>query len=221
MLIGSICFIIFLFTVYQLSKDDFIFLRKGVTVEDVFNTVFLSLPIVFLFSRLGYVLQHPSLHYFNPLVFLLVPYFPGLSFFGSVVGIGLFSTFYIERKKLPAKRFLDIVGISFLLSFSIWILLLGIEVLMKNKIMGVEEIGRSMLGVALFIFVLFAFLRSRWNEGSVAYMSGISYCILAFIATGVSFLHKTKISFVPLGLTAFLFLVFLLLFFRSQKFFLK
>ena len=74
MLIGFLCLIIFLFAVYQLSRDDFLFLRKGISTEHVFNVLFLGLPVALFASRLVYAILHPSFRYFNPLIFLIVPY---------------------------------------------------------------------------------------------------------------------------------------------------
>ncbi len=217
MIIAITCFVFFLFILYQLAKDDFLFLRRGITTEDVFNTLFLSLPVIFIFSRLFYVLQHLGVQYFNPLVFFLVMYFPGLSFFGAVIGLWIFSAWYIERKKMPGKRFLDMVGISYIGSFGVWILFFAIGIFLRNKLLGMEEAGRGIVGLAFFVILLLGFLKNKWREGSSAYLSVTGYCLLAFIPSIQMVLSHQKIPLVSIGLTAILFIMSSLLFLRNER----
>lgn len=191
MLVGFLSFIIFLFCTYQLTKDDFVLLRKNVTVGNVFDALFLGLPVVLFVSRIVYVVLHPSWQYINPLIFFIVPYFPGLSLQGGIIGALLFGFVYTRMKKIPTSRFFDIVSISFLLAFAFSILFQGASYFFSNKLLAIEEIGRSMLAVACFIFVLAQFLKSRWREGSATYNVILMYCLLVLISMGFALLsHK-------------------------------
>src|SRR5438270_6523068 len=113
-LIILFCFFIALFCIYLLSRDDFILLRKNITLEQVFNYAFVSLAVGILSARIVYVLLHPSLRYLNPLVFLIFPYFPGLSTIGGVIGVMIFLLAVSRKKKIPKGRLYDIFSLSFL-----------------------------------------------------------------------------------------------------------
>lgn len=108
------CFFIFLFALYLLTRDDFVFIRKDVSLEKVFNMAFTTFAASILGARILYVILNPSSNFFNPLVFLLFPYFPGLSLVGGVGGGVLFLVFLCKYQKLPMGRLLDFFSISFL-----------------------------------------------------------------------------------------------------------
>lgn len=108
-----ICFIIFLFGLHVLAKEDLVFVRKNITIEVLFNLAFYTAGIGLLSARIIYVVLHPSSGFLNPLVFFLFPYFPGLSLTGGVVGGILFLLFY-KRKKFPTGRIVDFFSMALL-----------------------------------------------------------------------------------------------------------
>lgn len=114
LIVIAICFIVFLFTLYTLSREDFVFLRKNVTIENIFNVAFIAAFFTMLFARLGYVLLHFDMSYLNPLVFFLIPYFPGLSLLGGVIGGVVTILLLTKKKKYPRGRFVDFFAYSFL-----------------------------------------------------------------------------------------------------------
>ncbi|MDP2649635.1 MAG: prolipoprotein diacylglyceryl transferase, partial [bacterium] len=120
-LVLMVCLFIFLYCVYVLANDDFIFLRRDVTMEKLFNMIFLGAFISLFGSRLFYGFFHAKGILVNPLVFLLIPYFPGLSLLGGVVGAGVYFLFLAKRKEnsLPLGRISDFFSIAFLISLPI------------------------------------------------------------------------------------------------------
>lgn len=217
MLIGFFSLLIFLFLTFLLARDDFLFIRRGVVLDDVFNVVFLALPVVILSARVFYVFLHPSVRFLNPLVFLIIPYFPGLSIVGGIIGAWLFVSIYTKKKKMPTQRLLDILSIAFLFSLSLGIFFQALPLFFTNKLFAVEEIGRSMIGIAFFIFALTQFMKEKWKEGSVMYFSIFLYSLLAGIATGFEFFIHKNFSYVSFGITCGLFFTFLILFLYQEK----
>ncbi|MBI3366803.1 hypothetical protein HY041_04225, partial [Candidatus Roizmanbacteria bacterium] len=116
-----ICLFVFLYCVYLLSNDDFIFLRKDVTMERLFNLVFLGGLFSLFFARAVFGIFNQKSIFANPLVFLLFPYFPGLSLLGGVLGVGAFIGFLATRKNstLPLGRMSDFLSIAFLITLPI------------------------------------------------------------------------------------------------------
>src|SRR3989344_3571191 len=94
------CLFIFLYCVYVLTNDDFIFLRRDVTMEKVFNIIFVGSLFSLFTARLFYGLFYSKGIFANVFVFLVFPYFPGLSLLGGVLGAGTFILF-LARKKDP------------------------------------------------------------------------------------------------------------------------
>lgn len=215
-IIHSIYFFLFLFVLYGISKDDYVLFKKHITTDRIFDMAFLA-ALVFLFSaRLLFVMFHFSSAFFNPLVFFLFPYFPGLFLVGGVVGGVSFIIFYCRSHKLPLDRFIDLFGLSFfgVLPVGIFLRLL-IE---KKTYLSFLFIGAIFISFLLF-YLLFKFLRKEeLKEGSIGFLSLISFCIISFV---IGFVNKKELVFSFLNVEdfflIFIFLVSLVLFIRREK----
>lgn len=111
------CFIIFLYAVYTLSRDDFVILRANTPMDKVFNAAFLAGFFSLFCSRFFYVFLNPKAVFFNPLGFILFPYFPGLSLTGAILGGYFITLFILDFWHLPVGRIIDFFSIAFLSAF--------------------------------------------------------------------------------------------------------
>src|SRR5216683_2730865 len=50
--------LVFLYTLYRLVKDDYVFIRKGISLEQSFDVAFITLWVSLFMSRLFYMLFH-------------------------------------------------------------------------------------------------------------------------------------------------------------------
>lgn len=107
-------FIVSLFCLYHISREDLTFFRRNVTLDDIFNIAFLTLFSGLLFARVFYVVFNFAPGFLNPLVFFLVPYFPGLSLIGGIFGGVVVLLFISRKKRFPIRRILDFIALSFL-----------------------------------------------------------------------------------------------------------
>lgn len=73
--------------------------------EEIFDGLFLSLFSAIFFSRLFYVIANFSEYGFNPLKFILINGYPGLSLNGAIFGGMVFDYLYFTFKK---KEFLEL-----------------------------------------------------------------------------------------------------------------
>lgn len=143
-----ISFVIYLFALHVLAKEDLVFVRKNITLETLFNLSFYSAGLGLLFSRLVYVALNPSPDYFNPLVLLLFPYFPGLSLSGGIIGGIIFIFLYNRRKRVPVGRILDFFSLSFLTALPFG--LLGTQLLL-----GMQDPFQGILLPVIFLASVF------------------------------------------------------------------
>ncbi len=119
--------IVFLFNLYVFSKEDFILFRKNVYPDKIYNLFFIILGIGLFGARLVYVIFHFQSQFLNPFIFILFPYFPGMSLSGGIA-VGFLGLFLISKKqKLPAERLLDLFSLSTALVISLFFLLIGLE----------------------------------------------------------------------------------------------
>lgn len=182
-LVLFICLFIFLYCVYVLANDDFIFLRRDVTMEKLFNIIFLGGIVSFFSSRLFYGFFHAKIILSNPFYFLLVPYFPGLSLLGGVLGAGAFFLFLAtrQRKLLPLGRMSDFFSIAFLISLPIGFV--GYFMFSQDGMPAIKAGSAAVSYFILFIIFLKFFLpqllNGKFKEGTITFLFLIFFSIVS------------------------------------------
>ena len=180
-----ICLFIFLYCVYVLANEDFIFLRRDVTMEKIFNIIFLGSLISLFMSRLFYGFSAKDI-FANPLVFLLIPYFPGLSLLGGVVGAGAYLLFLMRHRKnpLPMGRMCDFFSIAFLISLSVGFI--GNFMFSEEGIAFIKAGVQAVLYFILFIIFLKFFLpqllSGKFKEGKITFLFLICFSVVNLVA---------------------------------------
>ena len=177
-----ICFFIYLYTLYFLSNDDLVIIKKDMPLDKVFNTAFLTGLMALFSSRIFYILFHPRPVFFSPLGFLLFPYFPGLSLLGAVIGGTLFLLFYARKEKLPVGRLFDFSTIALLscLPFGF----LGLFVLNGSGYLSPFIFSFLIYGILFFMFIkifLRASFRNNLKNGSMGVMFLILFSVVTFL----------------------------------------
>ena len=209
-LVILLCFFIFLFALFVLTRDDFVLIRKDVTLDVVFNISFVAFAVSLTSSRILYVILNPSSDFLNPLVFLLFPYFPGLSLLGAVAG---------KQLKLPIGRLIDYFSISFLSSLPIGII--GYFLLEGENLFKMGPIILVLVYTVLFFILikilLPRLLSGRLKDGTIGLIFLICFSLISLIS---GFMARGKNMFnlgledLILVITLYASLVFL---FRQEK----
>jgi prolipoprotein diacylglyceryltransferase len=180
-----VCFFIFLYCVYVLANDDFIFLRRDLTMEKLFNMIFLSGLIGLLASRLFYGFSHPAI-FRNPLVFLLIPYFPGLSLLGGVVGVAVYILSLLRHREdpLPLGRISDFFSIAFLISLPVGFIGNFLFSVGKTEIIksGALAVSYFVLFIVFLKFFLPLLLSGKFKEGKITFLFLIFFSIVNLVS---------------------------------------
>jgi len=180
-----ICLFVFLYCVYLLAHDDFIFLRRDVTMEKLFNLVFIGSMFSLLFARFFYGIFNSQNVFANPFVFLLFPYYPGLSLLGGVLGTGVFFGFLAINKKnnLPLRRLADFFSIAFLITLPVGFL--GYFMFSEDSFYFVRAV--SMIVTYLILFIIFLrflmpqLLNGKFKEGTISFLFLISFSLVSLV----------------------------------------
>lgn len=184
-LVLLVCLFIFLYCVYVLANDDFIFLRRDVTMEKLFNIIFLGSIISLFTARLFYGFSAKNI-LVNPLVFLLIPYFPGLSLLGGVVGAVAYILFLMKRREnpLPLERMCDFFSIAFSISLSVGFV--GF-LMFSEESMGIVKLGVQAVMYFIFFIIFLKFflprlLSGKFKEGTITFLFLLSFSIVSLIS---------------------------------------
>lgn len=184
-LVLIVCLFVFLYCMYLLGNDDFIFLRRDLSMERIFNYIFLGSLVCLFFSRLFFGLFNGNYIFSNVLAFLMIPYFPGLSLLGAVVGAGVvFIYLGLKHKDIPLERLADFSSIAFLITLPIGFL--GYLMFAKK---GPEFIETTALIVTyLILFVIFLrfflprLLNGKIKEGTITFLFLFLFSIITLLA---------------------------------------
>lgn len=201
---------IFLFTLFALSREDFVLFRRNVDMEKVFNIAFLTLGIGLFFARLVFVILYFKHVYLNPLAFLLFPYFPGLSLAGGLLGASIGLAVLLRGKKYPEGRLFDFFILSFSVALLSGLFLQLITTYIALKQVPLSIIGELILGCSIFLLSLRVFKNHAMKEGSVGL---VLVFFLSLIFISVAFLQK-PLDMVPWILV---FLTSLVFFLRQER----
>lgn len=199
--------IIFLLFIFTFSKEDFVFLRKNVSQETLFDIAFLAGLMGLIMSRLIFILLNPSTLFLNPLAIIMIPYFPGLSFGGFI--FGFFATVYlfIIYKKLPAGRIIDLFSLGILISSDFFYLYeIIISILNKNLMGGLLYGIFTIIILAFFLVFNKAFAKLNFKEGIIAFAT------VTILGTTTFLLELVNLHFKKFPLEFSLFLLIILLF---------
>lgn len=140
--------LLFLYELYHLVKDDYIFIRKGISLEQAFDIAFITLWVSLFAARLLYLLFHIS-----PGENIFFDFFSlkksGLSLTGTVIG-GTVAIYLIGKyKKVPLGRICDFLSLSFLYTLPL-VFLANAFFVTKNALLSV-----FLNAVIYFILLLF------------------------------------------------------------------
>lgn len=205
-LVLLVCLFIFFFCVYFLAKDDLILLRKDVSMEKFFNLIFLGTIFCLFSSRLFYGIFHATDILYNPIVFLLFPYFPGLSLVGGVIGGVIFFLYlyFVKKKQSPLGRMFDFCSIGFLATLPVGFL--GYYMFAGEKFSTVKTI--SFMTVYAFLFVIFykillpRMINGKFKDGTITLLLLICFSGISLISHSVGDMkHLFSLENMVLSLT--------------------
>lgn len=176
-------FLVFLYCLYKLVKDDYVFIRKNVSIEQIVDMAFIALWIGLIFSRIFSMIVHPLpnqnliLGFFS----LQAHDFSSVSFFlGSTIGLYILGKY----KKLPIERLFNTFTVSFSVALPIGLLIYLISlrdyqllVIFINVILygGFAYILIKYLKNKYLIFSLFFFLISIGDSTVLQYLNHKSF----------------------------------------------
>lgn len=207
-----ICLVLFLYRIYHLANDDYVLLKKNITLEDIFNAVFVCSAVSLLFSRFFYVFMNPDPVFINPLGFLLFPYFPGLSITGAILGGALALFLFCRRKQIPRARVFDFFSISFvfvlpfgfigyfllsqdfttgnIVKFALYTLILfASNIYLYPKASSLEIKDGSISALFLAFFTLISLLSSAIDHPGTSYFithkENIVLLVILFVSLGI------------------------------------
>jgi prolipoprotein diacylglyceryltransferase len=210
--------LVFLYALYRFVKDDYIFIRKGISLEQSFDIAFVTLWAGLFFARLLYLLLH-----FKKGENLFLDFLSfkngGLSLTGAVLGGTLALYLFSRYKRLPLGRLGDFLSLSFLYALPLIFLVNAIFV-SKNTLLFVF-LNAIIYFVLLLFFVQFLYpkiMNRTLKEGILATLFLFFFSLIALVTSLLTSLKNIQSFISPENiLLSLLFLVSIILFIKLEK----
>lgn len=210
--------LIFLYELYRFVKDDYIFIRKGISLEQAFDIAFITLWLSLIISRLLY-----SIFHIYPGENILFDFFSfkkgGFSLTGAVIG-GTISIYLIGKyKKFPLGRLCDFLSLSFLYTLPV-IYLANAFFVSKDSLLAIF-LNAIIYFVLLLFFVQFLYpkiLNRTIKEGTLSILFLLLFSLIT-LATQLLVSLKDINSFInPENISlSFLFIVSIILLIKQER----
>jgi len=186
-------FLIFLYCLYKIIKDDYVFIRRNISLEQIFDIALIIIVVSLIFLK--------------------------LSLFSAVLGGILFLYLIAKYKKIPLGRLFDFFTLAFAVALPVGYL--SSAFLLRDFTLFVYLINAFLYTVfAVFSgkFVYPRLMSRELKEGSLHILFLIFFSFVSFLDLIISY-QKNKFSLLTIenGLLILFFLFSLFLFFRQAK----
>ncbi len=210
--------LVFLYALFRLVKDDYIFIRKGISLEQSFDIAFITVWGGLFLSRFLYLILH-----LKKGENLVVDFFSlkngGLSLTGAIIG-GTLAIYLISKyKRLPLGRLSDFLSLSFLYALPLVFLVNAIFVT-KNELLFVF-LNAIIYFVLLLFFVQFLYpkiMNRSLKEGMLAIVFLLLFSLIALTTSLLSSLKNIQSFINPENIIlTLLFFVSIILFIKQER----
>ncbi len=187
LLVGLFCFIVFLYCLYILGKDDYVLIRKNLSLEQLFDFAFIGVFTGIIFARIFSIIFHPiNGGNFVTQLFSL----SGTEYTMTGVVFGCMLAFYLigKYRKLPIGHLFDFITLAFLSCLPI-VYLLSIFFVNRNELVYYLILGIFYLVCQMFFwkFLLPRIISNRLRAGT---MSGYFFLVFSVVSLLASFINK-------------------------------
>ncbi len=209
--------LLFLYALYRLVKDDYVFIRKGISLEESFDIAFIILWSSLFAARLLFLLFHYTSQN------IVLDFFSikqgGFSLTGAVIG-GTLAIYVIgKQKRLPIGRLSDFLSLSFL--YSLPLVFLGNALFATKN----EQLSVFLNAIVYFVLLLFfiqflypKIMNRTIREGTLAVLFLVLFSVIAMITSFLSLLKNVQNFISPENIALFLLFLFsIVLLIKKEK----
>jgi prolipoprotein diacylglyceryltransferase len=200
-LIGVFCFFIFLYSLYVLAKDDYVLIRKNLSLEQLFDYAFIGVFTGIVLARILSIFFYPAIGK-SFVSQLFSPVDAGFTLTGVVFGCALVLYLIGKYRKLPVRRLFDFFSLALLSSLPFGYLI-NIFFVKKNEIIYYLIPGILYLGIQIFFwkFLLSRIINNELKDGSLSSLFLLTFSLLSLF---VSLFYKFKRSSLRFDIEDFL-----------------
>jgi hypothetical protein len=209
--------LLFLYVLYRLVKDDHIFIRKGVSLEQSFDCAFITLWSGLIAGRLLYLVSHIFTEKNILFQFFSLKNYE-FSLVGGIIG-GMISIYFLGKyRRIPLGRLGDFFSMALLSIFPLGFL---VQALVVKK----EELLFVFLNAIVYFILLLFFAQFLYpkimnrtlKEGTLSLLFLVFYTIISLTTSIFISLKDLHNLINPENIILFLLLLFSMVFLVKQR----
>jgi hypothetical protein len=211
--------LIFLFSLFKLSGDDHVLIRKNISLEQMFDIAFITLWISLFLSRIYFFLLEQKIS--SNMFFAFFSTTGGISLTGAVLG-GMGALYLLGRyRKVPLGRLFDFFTISFLFALPAGFAGIALFHLKQPAIMIAYLVSALLYLVCAISFRKFLYpklLNRTLKEGTMSIYFLFLFSLVSFLTSLIHF-GKGQINFITTNNGVYIGLLILgvILFFKQER----
>lgn len=218
-LVGFICLFVFLYSLYILTKDDYVLIRKSISMDQLFDFALSGIIIGFIFARILTIIFYSSTGNQDFIQQFFSLSGKGQSLAGLVFGCVIAYYLIGKYRNLPLGRLFDFVSLAFLSSLPVGYLL-TVFLVKKNEIVYFLALGVLYIGIHIIFWRLLfpRIMNSRLKEGSMSILFFLIFTSVSIIASLIFEFSVSSIRFdIEDALLLGIFIICVLLLFRNER----
>lgn len=194
-LVGIICFLIFLYSLYILVKDDYVLIRKNLSLDQIFDFAIGGIIIGFIIAKILTVIFNLQI---DKNIFIQFYSFNKFDLSLTSFVFGCLISFYLigKRRKFPIGRLFDFLTLAFISSLPVGYLI-SVFIVNKNEIIYYFALGIIYI-VLHFIFWRYIYLKmvsAKIKEGTICSLFFLVFSVVTFTADLVNNIILTSLKF--------------------------
>jgi len=176
-------FFIFLYALYKFVKDDYVFIRRNISLEQTFDIAFTTAWISLLFARIFYFISH-TLPEKNIFILFFSPSAGGYSLIGVVAG-GMLGLYLVGKyKKILIGRLFDFFTLSFMIALPVGFLGRAILLQKQELVMSLVNAFVYLILTIIFLKLLYPkFMNRTMKEGNMSIFFLLVFSLISFLTT--------------------------------------
>ena len=175
-----IVFVLCVFILYILSRQDFVLLRQNISLAQIFDSAILGLISALVTGRVFHIINNFNFELLHIIKFFHLLKFPGISTLGFFLGGGI-ALALLFRKKKGLSRIYDIFTIAFFPAYSF-------SVITKHYPPAFFLLPFILLFLSIIIFVFFIRSHNRYilRDGSIGIIFILILCFENFFLQSIT-----------------------------------
>lgn len=175
-----------LFILFSLSKNDFVLVRKNISLKQIFDGIFICFLGFLFLGRVIFIVLNQQFYLFSPIKFFHLIKFPGVELTGGFIGFFLVA-YVLFKKKKTVRRVFDIFALSLVPLVIYFILVTPLP-----PIYILVKLAMSIFLILLFLLFIWFHKQYLVKDGTITALLGGTVSVFTITILVMQYIFQTQ-----------------------------